>query len=196
MTEQALEKLKEQLQCGVCLETYTDPKQLHCNHIYCRECLVQLVFRDQMGELVLACPVCRKVMPVPSNGVSGFQSAFHINHLLEIQDSINLIGSRLESRSAARVSPPSDRFCLEHPEEQLKLYCETCLQLICLQCAIKGGKHQSHVYQFVEKAFEEYRGEVETSLEPMERQLASVHWHSWMHVVGNYLLSKQLSKPT
>ena len=38
--------------------------------------------------------------------------------------------------------------CLEHAEE-LKLYCETCGELICLRCAVKGGKHQSHDYEFL-----------------------------------------------
>ena len=39
---------------------------------------------------------------------------------------------------------PYFRFCFEHPEEELRLYCETCGELVCVQCAVKGGKHHDH----------------------------------------------------
>lgn len=69
MAEVALKKLEEQLQCSICLETYTDPKLLQCNHVYCQKCLVKLVIRDQQGQLSLPCPICRQATPVPASGV-------------------------------------------------------------------------------------------------------------------------------
>ena len=38
-TKEALKKLEEQLNCPICLDTYTDPKLLQCNHVFCRKCL-------------------------------------------------------------------------------------------------------------------------------------------------------------
>ncbi len=183
MTEQALKKLEEQLQCSICLDTYTDPKQLHCNHVYCRKCLVRLVIRDQQGQLILTCPISRQVTPVvPTSGVAGLQSAFHINHLLEIQDSFKKISdvpatSVVQGQGAVGSSESEDRgvkHCFEHQEE-LRLYCDTCEALICFQCAIKGGKHHSHDYELLEKAFDRYKGEITSSLEPMEKQLEIVN---------------------
>ena len=84
MAEQALKKLEDQLNCPICLDTYTDPKQLQCNHVFCQQCLVRLVIRDQQGQLILTCPNCRQVTPVPASGVAGLQAAFQINQLLEI----------------------------------------------------------------------------------------------------------------
>ena len=80
----ALEKLESQLNCSVCLDTYTNPKQLQCHHVYCQHCLVRLVDRNQQGQLVITCPNCRQVTPVPSGGVAALQPAFQVNQLLEI----------------------------------------------------------------------------------------------------------------
>ena len=87
MAEEVLQKLEEQLNCSICPDTYTDPQLLQCFHVYCRQCLVRLVVRDQQGQLGLTCPTCCQVTPVPDRGVAGLQSAFHINNLLEIKDS-------------------------------------------------------------------------------------------------------------
>ena len=67
-----------------------------------------------------------------------------------------------------RTSP---RHCFEHPEEELKLYCEPCGELVCYQCVIKGGKHHDHDYELLKKAFEKYKEEITSSLEPMEKQV-------------------------
>ena len=84
------EKIKKKLTCSICLETYTDPKLLQCFHVYCQQCLVPLVVRDQQR---LPCPACRQVTPIPDSGVAGLQSAFQVNRLQEIQDSVRKLGS-------------------------------------------------------------------------------------------------------
>ena len=181
MAEQALKRLKEQLNCSICLDTFTDPKLLQCFHVYCQQCLVPLGIRDRMGQLSLTCPTCRQVTPVPPRGVAGLQSAFHINHLLEIQDSVkklqnppaNLEGA-VGGTVVANPSKNAAQFCFEHVEEELKLYCETCGELICYKCALKGGKHHSHDYDKLDQAFEKYKKEVTSSIEPMEKQVAII----------------------
>ena len=42
MAEEVVKKLEEQLNCLICLGTYTVPKLLQCNHVFCRDCLVGL----------------------------------------------------------------------------------------------------------------------------------------------------------
>ena len=152
MAEEALKKLEQQLNCSICLDTYTNPKLLQCFHVYCQQCLVPLVDQDQRGQLGLSCPICRQVTPVPNRGVAGLQSAFHINHLLELQDSFQKLDNPAVALERAGGGTTNDapsreviRHCFGHPEEELKLYCETCGELVCLKCAIKGlGKHFGH----------------------------------------------------
>ena len=180
MAEQALKKLEEQLNCSICLETFTDPKLLQCFHVYCQQCLVPLGVRDQQGQLSLTCPTCRQVTPIPPSGVAGLQSAFHINHLLEIQDSFKkLPPANLEGAVGGTIvveNPPKNaaQFCFEHVKKEMELYCETCGELICYKCVIKGGKHQNHDYEELDQAFEKYKEEITSSIEPMEKQVAII----------------------
>ena len=182
MAEEVLKKLEEQLNCSICLDTYTDPKLLQCFHVYCRQCLVPLGVRDQQGQLSLTCPACRQVTPIPDRGVAGLKPAFHINHLLEIyKDSVKKLDNPAATREGAvggtKVATPSRNmaeYCFEHAEEELKLYCETCGKLVCLQCVIQGGKHHDHDHALLKVAFEKYKNEILSSLEPMEKQVVLI----------------------
>ena len=179
MAEKVVERVEEQLNCSICLDTFTDPKILQCFHVFCRQCLVPLGVRDQQGQLSLTCPTCRQVTPIPARGVAGLQSAFHINNLLEIlEDSVN----KLENAQATpeRATPtdlnPVNKasHCFVHEDKELELYCETCGELICLKCVTKSGKHYSHDYEELNVAFENYKEEIKSSLEPMEKQMTTI----------------------
>ena len=179
-----LEKqVEEQLNCSICLDTFTDPKLLQCFHVYCQQCLVPLVVRDQRGKLGLTCPTCRQVTPIPDRGVAGLQSVaqFQINRLLEIQDSVKKLknpSATLEgAMGGTTINTPSRNVafhCFEHVEEEMKLYCETCGVLICLQCVLKGGKHHDHDCSPLKKAFERYKEEMTSFVEPLEKQVTTI----------------------
>ena len=175
----ALEKLEDQLNCSICLETYTNPKQLQCHHVYCRNCLVKLVYKDQQGQLSLTCPNCRQITPVPANGVSGLQAAFQINKLLEIVDEHKKGAGSTVSASSSEISSSSPQesitvLCPEHGDKEVELFCETCQETICWKCIKKGSKHQTHDYDELGEAFERYKGETLSSLEPMKKQLVAI----------------------
>ncbi len=176
MAEKALQKVEDELTtCSICLDTYTNPKLLQCFHVYCQGCLTRLVFRDQQGQLVLTCPNCRQVTPVPAGGVAGLQSAFHINRLLGIMEEHKK--GKDETAHAENSSPvriPLHPPCSEHSHEEVKLYCETCGKLICLKCATKGGKHLNHSHELLDEAVRKYTEEIKSSLKPVERQMATV----------------------
>ena len=179
MAEEVLKRLfEEQLNCSICLDTYTDPKLLQCFHVYCRQCLVPLVDRDQQGRLGLSCPTCRQVTPIPDRGVAGLQPAFHTNHLLEVQESLQKVENPAPTLEGAAKDPEivesSVRFCFEHPEEEIRLYCETCGELVCVQCIMKDGKHHDHDCAVLKKAFEKYKEAITSSLDPIEKQATTI----------------------
>ena len=182
MAEKTLKKVEEELNCSICLDTYSDPKLLQCFHAYCRKCLVKLVVRDQQGQLILTCPICRHDTPVPANGVAGLQPAFQINHLLEIMEEHKKAAAdppasaeKAERDSASLTSRDKVKVCCrEHAGKEVELFCETCGEPVCLRCVIKGGKHHSHDYEELDKAFERYKVEVTASLEPMEKQVTTI----------------------
>ena len=177
-----LEKVEEELNCSICLDTYSDPKLLQCFHTYCRKCLVKLVVRDQQGQLILTCPICRHDTPVPANGVTGLQPAFQINHLLEIMEEHKkaaadppAIAEKAERDSASLTSCDKVKVCChDHAGKEVELFCETCGEPVCVKCVIKGGKHNNHDCEELDKAFERYKIEVTASLEPMEKQVTTI----------------------
>ena len=76
-----------------------------------------------------------------------------------------------------KVDTPSKNmaeYCFEHAEEELKLYCETCGELVCYHCVIQGGKHHDHDYALLKVAFEKYKKEITSFLEPMEKQVVII----------------------
>ena len=179
MAEEGLKRVEEQLNCSICLETYTDPKILQCFHVFCRKCLVPLGVRNQQGQLSLTCPTCRQDTPIPARGVAGLQSAFHINTLLEIlEDSARNLQNApaTPERAAPTDLNPGKKVnhCFVHEDKELELYCETCGELICLKCVTKSGKHHSHDYEELNIAFEKYKKEIMSSLEPMEKQVTII----------------------
>ncbi len=178
MAHKVIEKLDEQLKCGICFDTYTDPKLLQCHHIYCTKCLIPLV-RGRQGQLTLTCPACRQVTPIPPNGVRDLQSAFQINDFIGIRDDLKKVKDLIPTQEPgvegdATSQTPSKKTCSEHVGKELELYCETCNELICLKCAVKGGKHFGHDYDPLDEAFDKYKGEITPSLEPMEKQLKTI----------------------
>ena len=139
---------------------------------------MKLVVRDQEGQLSLTCPTCRQATPIPANGVTGLQSAFRVNHLLEILEEAKDTAASQEGAKSVVTRPIPPRKvianCFEHTDTERQLYCETCEDLICFKCAIKGGKHHDHDHHLLDEAFERYKGEVGPSLEPMEGKLVAI----------------------
>ena len=143
---------------------------------------MKLVVRDQQGQLSLTCPSCRQVTPVPANGVTGLQSAFQVTPLLEILENHKKAKDTAASKEVVKTDvtqPIPSKMknivnCFEHKDKERELYCETCEDLICYECAIKGGKHHTHDHYVLDRAFERYKGEIAPSLEPMEGKLVAV----------------------
>ena len=174
-----LKKVEEELNCSICLDTYTDPKLLQCFHVYC---LVRLVFRDQQGQLILT---CRQVTPVPANGVAGLQPAFHINDMMKTHK--KKLASEKSTDSGSTSLPPQEKvsgFCSGHVKEELKLYCERCGELACFHCTLKTGEHHGHDCELVEEAFEKVKVAIGKEIGPsLGRYVGaySSHKHSTWH---------------
>ena len=111
MPEKRLLEFEDNLKCSICLDTYTDPKILECFHSFCHKCLVKLEMRDQQGQPILTCPICRHITPVPTSGVASLQPALHIHPFLEI------IGKQKEA--PADSSPVKNEECVKRSVQKL-----------------------------------------------------------------------------
>ena len=110
--------------------------------------------------------------------MDSLQSAFHINRLLDIlEDSLKKLRDPVGIMNAGTATDPNlakASHCFVHQKKEIELYCETCEELICLRCIMKGGKHHTHNYEDINQAFEKYEGEMTSLLEPMEKQVTVI----------------------
>ena len=140
---------------------------------------MRLVVRGQQGQLVLTCPTCRQVTPIPANGVTGLQSAFQVKELLEVLEEHKKHKDTATSQEGAvsdmTCPTSSKKGCSIHGGKELELYCETCGELICSHCALRGQKHHSHEYDLINSCFEKYKGEMTPSLQSVEKQLTTIN---------------------
>ena len=136
--------------------------------------------RDQQGQLILTCPNCRQVTPVPANGVADLPAAFHINNLLELRDTLK----------EQKKGEEGALHCAYHQKRELELYCETCEQLICVQCTIT--EHNGHKYSLVKDTFEKHKQEVKASLALAKEWLSAVRKASkCVKALKNEILNRQ-----
>ena len=92
--------------------------------------------------------------------MAGLQSAFHV---------VKPVPNAEAAAPTVKVN-----YCSVHTYKESMLYCETCGELICWKCVSKGGLHHDHDYKELDRAFEKYKDEITSSLEPMEKQVTTM----------------------
>ena len=78
-----LNNLHEEVSCSVCMNTFTDPKQLPCLHSFCLHCL-EGIQRASDRHDIITCPECRRESRVPSGSLNDLPTNFRINSLLDV----------------------------------------------------------------------------------------------------------------
>ena len=124
VTDHALKKLADQLECSICLDSFTDPKLLQCFHVFCKDCLEPMVLRDQHG-LSLRCPNCRHSTLLPANGVSDLHPAFHVHYLFEIRDALQKVKQGQKGQKTQ---------CEKCKKREANGFCHDCGKFVCEAC--------------------------------------------------------------
>ena len=81
-SNKVLKSLQEELKCPLCLDIFTEPKKLRCDHVVCLQFLEKLVEKSRAGSL--SCPVCRGATRLEGAGTSQFPVAHQVNRLVDI----------------------------------------------------------------------------------------------------------------
>ncbi|XP_078661417.1 tripartite motif-containing protein 3-like, partial [Branchiostoma floridae x Branchiostoma belcheri] len=135
---------KEELSCSICLELFTRPKVLPCQHTFCQDCL-----QDHAGRGgTFQCPICRRQVRLPPQGVAGLPDNLMAANMCErFQQQATLSGETREQQ------PQSANRCSSHPSEVLKQFCKQCQIPICEQCFEEA--HDNHLTTTIKKAAQE-----------------------------------------
>ena len=105
-------------------------------------------------------PSCRKPTQLPDIGPTEFPTAFLINSLLAVLNTSKLLP----------LNEDSDTKCNDH-NEPIKVYCETCQELICRDCTI-SQRHQNHKYKLITECYPDHYQEIEADLTKVKRKVA------------------------
>ena len=72
--------------------------------------------------------------------------------------------------SAMKSSKKVVMLCPKHPTEPMKIYCETCDELICRDCTVRT--HREHNYNLITECVPKHREAIVASLEPIKMLVA------------------------
>ena len=70
------------LECGICLQSFQNPRGLPCLHAFCCECLQKWTAATP-DRSIITCPVCKKKADIPDGDVAGFPAHFMVKNLLD-----------------------------------------------------------------------------------------------------------------
>ncbi|KAJ8038454.1 Tripartite motif-containing protein 3 [Holothuria leucospilota] len=114
MAQQGMDDLHETVKCLICLNVWTRPKTLPCQHIFCEKCLEQRSIQSANGD-VLMCPKCRKLHIIPCQGLRASwptqkeleSLAENIKHLCFTNPPLATLPSAYPLQSQSRFDAPS-----------------------------------------------------------------------------------------
>ncbi|XP_072044844.1 uncharacterized protein [Amphiura filiformis] len=147
---------KEELICAICADKFKQPKSLSCNHTFCLQCL-QNMMEQHDEDVDVECPTCRHVTDMDTH--DGIIENLPTNLVAQ-----NLV-DKFERESERMVAVVKHK-CSVHSSEVLCLYCETCKEAICRECALYVHCKPKHDYVNLE----DFVGKLkETSLRKMHQ---------------------------
>ncbi|XP_078064320.1 zinc-binding protein A33-like [Mustelus asterias] len=148
-----LHSLTEEAICPICLDFFTNPVILECDHNFCRSCITQCWEKKEINS----CPECREEFP---------ERNLRINRAL---------ANLAEKARQIKLNPKEKKrklHCEEHQEE-LKLFCETDKKLICYTCVVSRG-HRDHRFLPFDEAVEIYKDQLKSSLDSLTEKKSAV----------------------
>ncbi|XP_071978589.1 E3 ubiquitin/ISG15 ligase TRIM25-like [Engystomops pustulosus] len=186
--------LRQELNCSICLEVYTDPVMLTCGHNYCRLC-IDHVLDSQETSGVYSCPECRTEFrrrpPLQrnaklSNIVECFlsvrrapdvtnvsctycidSSAPAVKTCLQCETSLCEGHLTAHNRSVDHVliELVTSQKCPLH-SENFKYYCPVECVCICVSC-YDSGAHRGHQVELLTKAYEKKHQHLRNDLQKL-----------------------------
>lgn len=141
----SLKRIQEDyLNCSICLEEFKEPKVLPCLHRFCAECLKRVINKNKKFK----CPLCKKELLSPLNGVDGYMTDFAMQSIMEaLQKSAEALATEEEQSEKYNSEKRSYQTCRIHKDEPLDYCCVTCdNKPVCRQCCTDDfGRHRYHI---------------------------------------------------
>ncbi len=116
-------------ECPICMETYKEPKQFHCGHTVCLVC-VENIWASSKGQL--NCPLCRRQVKIPSEGLRGLPTNRFVINFLDLL--------KTPKKPIEETDNKCSSCAIRGHEAVAEKYCKDCKKYLCALCS---KKHQS-----------------------------------------------------
>lgn len=114
-----MHNLTEELICSVCMQVYTEPKQLAWLHVFCLKCL----------NNATRCPLCEDEFTVVENdSIETLPSCFYMKNLLDILTITECSGLKVSCGKCGMKSGETS-------------YCFCCGEFWCHACILRADRH-------------------------------------------------------
>ena len=123
------------------------------------------VCNKESTKAVKFCQQCQKAMCEKCSDIHGQWGEFD-NHKIVGIDQIVVSDENLLSTKLIAT-------CQKHSRVEAKIYCQTCSELICTDCAL--SVHKDHCYRLIEDLYPEYKEEIIFKLKPLKEKQNKVH---------------------
>eukprot|EP00062_Callorhinchus_milii_P025277 gi/632986086/ref/XP_007910040.1/ PREDICTED: E3 ubiquitin-protein ligase TRIM17-like isoform X2 [Callorhinchus milii] len=143
------EILTEEIICPICLDFFTDPVSLSCGHNFCRSCITRSWEKQEKN----CCAVCQETLPEKN-----LTASWALASLAEKARNLGLTPTQSENKL----------HCEKH-REQLKLFCESDMKLLCVVCS-HGQEHRGHSFLPIEEAVQFYKDKVKHVLDSLTQR--------------------------
>jgi len=138
------QEIKDLLECNICSNILTEPKQLFCGHTFCNICVSKLIRLSNQQTLVngvlvnengISCPQCRAFTHIPSGGLK-------TNFI--VKDLISTL-TDLENREQRQTDTVACSHCERKTDKSEIFVCNSCIETVihptrpicCSLCTIK-----------------------------------------------------------
>ncbi|KAM7141610.1 tripartite motif-containing protein 60-like [Molossus nigricans] len=149
----SLAELQAEASCPVCLDYLTDPVTIECGHNFCGSCIHQ---RWVGLQDIFPCPVCLHHCPDRD-----FRRNPQLRHMTEMVKQI----PTMRKKRKRQENP----LCEQHKED-LILFCEKDLELLCPQC-MDSSEHRGHPLMPIGEAEASHRRKLKSYLGPLREQM-------------------------
>ncbi len=100
-------EINDTLSCSVCLEYYTEPRNLLCGHSFCTECLKIIKVSDN----VIVCPLCRFKTQLFNLSINDLPLNSCVVSIIDIKDDTNKDNQTIE-KIKLKKSKSVDCLCI------------------------------------------------------------------------------------
>ena len=154
--------LEDVFKCFICLERLRNAHLCpHCSKLCCYQCI-----RRWLTEQRPQCPHCRAALHL--HEVINCRWVEEVTQQLDyIKENGGIGGSKPMEDLGGECTRDK---CKLHAEK-LSVYCRTCSQCICHQCALWGGTHTGHTFKPLEEVYDQHVSLIKEEVSLLRRRL-------------------------